>query len=213
MNVPNELDLAYLAGVVDSDGYIGVHRRKAGQWAANYQPRVQVKQVTPQAVDLAESVFGGHRFLAKASLPNGRPLHVWQVHSAAAGRVCELLLPHLRIKRAQAENVLTLCEVNSRLGRRKFPVPEVADGEPMLTIKEVCERTGRSYETVTQAVRQGTIPFVRGPRAGRKPSVFIPESFLPVWQSRGSSPRRDPALTAELEACYSTARELNRVGV
>lgn len=202
-----------MAGVVDSDGYIGVHRRKAGQWAANYQPRVQVKQVTPEAVDLFAAAFGGHRYDAKPSAAKGRPLMVWQAHSAAAGLVCEALLPHLRIKRRQAENVLTLCEVNSRLGRRRFPVPEVVPGEPMLTIKEVCERTGRSYETVTQAIRQGTIPFERGPRSGSKPSVFIPESFLPVWATRGTSPRRDPALTVELEACYDLARSLNRVGV
>lgn len=202
-----------MAGVVDSDGYIGVHRKKAGKWAANYQPRVAVKQVTPEAVDLFVASFGGHRYDGKPTAERGRPLRIWQAHSAAAGRVCAALLPHLRIKRRQAENVLVLCEVNSRLGRRKFPVPEVVPGEPMLTIKEVCERTGRSYETVTQAIRLGSIPFMRGPRAGSKPSVFIPESFLPVWAERGHSPKRDPALTAELEACYDTARALNRVGV
>ena len=66
-------DFAYCAGVIDSDGYIGVHRNTyamrvrgdAGQ--AVYQPRVQVKQVESGAVDhLAHGasrdsgVKGGH---------------------------------------------------------------------------------------------------------------------------------------------------------
>lgn len=198
-----------MAGVVDSDGYIGVHRRKAGEWAANYQPRIQVKQVTPEAVDLFAASFGGHRYDGKPTTKKGRPLLVWQAHSAAAGRVCEALLPYLRIKRRQAENVLVLCEVNSRLGRRRFPVPEVVPGEQMVTMAEAARCLGKSYATVAQAVRNGSVPHVRtGPR-----QVRIPESFLPVWAERGRSPRRDPALTAELEACYNAARELNRVGI
>ena len=211
MNEPTTL--AYLAGVLDSDGYIGINKRKAGKWAANYQPRVQVKQVDTEATDLFREAFGGHLYRHEPSAERGRPLWCWQVHSAACRPVLEALLPYLRIKRNRAENALALCEVNRRTGRKRFPVPEVVPGEPMLTIKEVTERTGRSYETVTQAIRLGSIPFVRGARSGSKPSVFIPESFLPVWAERGNTPRRDPAITAEMEALYLRAKELNRVGV
>lgn len=212
MNVSN-VDLAYMAGVLDSDGYIGVNMRKAGKWAANYQPRVQVKQVTPEAPDLFHASFGGHIYLNQPSAERGRPLWCWQVHSAACGSILTALLPYLRIKPDRARNAIDLCELNSQLGHRKFPVPEVVPGEPMLTVKEVCERSGRSYETVTQAIHQGTIPFVRGPRAGRHPSLFVPESFLPIWAERGSSPTRDPAMTERLHACYVRAKELNKVGV
>lgn len=198
---------------MDSDGYIGIGKKKGGKWADGYQPRVQVKQVTPEAPELFRETFGGHLYHHGPSTSGARSLWCWQVHSRACRPVLEALLPYLRIKPDRARNALALCEVNARLGRRKFPVPDVVPGEPMLTIKEVCERSGRSYETVTQAIRQGTIPFVRGPRAGSKPSVFIPESFLPVWAARGSSPTRDPALTDEMEALYLRAKELNRVGV
>lgn len=202
-----------MAGVMDSDGYIGVAMRKACEWAANYQPRVQVKQVTPEAPDLFHESFGGHIYKQASSAAKGRPLWCWQVHSAACEPILSALLPYLRIKPDRARNALDLCALNSQLGHRKFPVPDVVAGEPMLTIKEVCERSGRSYETVTQAIRMGTIPFVRGPRSGSRPSVFVPESFLPVWESRGSSPTRDPAMTERLHDCYLRAKELNRVGV
>ena len=201
--------LAYLAGVLDSDGYIGINKRKAGKWAANYQPRVQVKQVDTEATDLFRATFGGHLYRHEPSAERGRPLWCWTVHSAACRPVLESLLPYLRIKRNRAENALALCEVNRRTGRKRFPVPEIVPGEPMLTMAEAARRTGRNYGTVIQAVRKGSIPHVRtGPR-----KVLIPESFLPVWAERGTSPRRDPALTAEMEALYLRAKELNRVGV
>ncbi len=201
--------MAYLAGVMDSDGYIGVGKKKAGKWAANYQPRVQVKQVDTEATDLFRETFGGHLYRHEPGTERGRPLWCWQVHSAACRPVLEALLPYLRIKTNRAENALALCEVNRRLGRKRFPVPDVVPGEPMLTMAEVARRTGRDYGTVIQAVRKGSIPHVRtGPR-----KVLIPESFLPVWAERGRTPRRDPALTDEMEALYLRAKELNRVGI
>lgn len=207
MNEPTTL--AYLAGVLDSDGYIGVNKRKNGKWAANYQPRVQVKQVDTEATDLFREAFGGHLYRHEPSAERGRPLWCWQVHSAACRPVLEALLPYLRIKRNRAENALALCEVNQRLGRRRFHVPEVAPGEPMVTMAEAARHLGKSYGTVIQAVRNGSVPHVRtGPRR-----VLIPESFLPVWAERGTSPRRDPALTDEMESLYLRAKELNRVGV
>jgi hypothetical protein len=198
---------------VDSDGYIGVSIKKAAQWQAGYQPRVQVKQVEPAAVDLAHETFGGMRFLQGPSLAKGRPLYSWSVHSAAVVPVLTALRPHLRIKGAQAENALEVAAINAATGLRRFAVPEVVEGEPMLTIQQTADRLGMSYETVMQAVHKRSIPVVRGPRAGRKPSVFIPESFVDVWRVRGKSPKRTAETTERLHALYERAKELNRVGV
>lgn len=205
--------LAYLAGVIDSDGCINIQKQKAGKWAANYKPRVMVKQVTPQAPALLHETFGGSLWVQGPSAKRGRPLHTWDVHSAAAGDALRELLPFLRIKPEQARNAIALCEVNARLGRRKFPVPAVVDGEPLVTLAEAAAALGKSYDTVMQAVHAGSVPVVRTPRAGSKPSVFIPESFLSVWANRGSSPTRDPGITAEMEALYQRGKVLNRVGV
>lgn len=207
-------DLAYAAGVVDSDGSIGVHRSDyamrvrgdAGQ--AVYVPRVTVKQVTVEAIDLMHHLFGGHRLLAKPSARQGRPLHAWSCHSAAAGQVCRLLLPYLRIKRAQAENAIEVCRINTEGRRRRWDVPEVIPGEPMVTMAEAARMLGKDYGSVIQSVRKGNVPHVRtGPR-----KVLIPESYLPVWAARGHSPRRNAEVTERLECCYGRAKALNRVG-
>ncbi len=209
-----DAELAYAAGVVDSDGYIGVHRNTYAMRVRGdatqpiYQARVQVKQVTPEAIDLLHDLFGGHRYEAKPTAERGRPLLVWQVHSAACVPVLTALLPHLRIKRAQAENALELAALCGKGGRR-FVVPQVVEGEPMVTMAEAARELGKSYDVVIQAVRNGSVPHVRtGPR-----KVLIPESYLPIWKERGSSPTRAQDVSDRMESLYLRAKELNRVGV
>lgn len=215
MTRTSHIDLAYAAGVVDSDGYIGVHRsdyakrvrKDAGQVV--YIPRVQVKQVTLEAVDLLHSLFGGHRYDGKPTAKRGKPLLVWAVHSRMAGVVCEALLPYLRIKRRQAENAIEVCRINSEGRRRRWEFPAVVDGEPMVTMAEASRRLGKSYDVVHQSVRHGNVPHIRtGPR-----KVLIPESYLETWATRGHSPGRHPDVTARLDACFQRAKKLNRVGI
>jgi hypothetical protein len=106
--------LAYLAGVIDSDGSISVRRSTYAQRVRGdsggpvYSERVTVKQVTPEAVDLLHATFGGYRFTAAPSAERGRPLHGWEVTNVKAADTLSALLPYLRIKRAQAENCLRL---------------------------------------------------------------------------------------------------------
>ena len=114
---PPATDLAYCAGVIDSDGYIGVKRstysmritKDSGQ--PTYSERVCVKQVEDEAVQLLRSLFGGTLTLAKPSAKKGRPLHSWQVTDKRAAACLLALLPFLRIKRQQAENCLSLRRV------------------------------------------------------------------------------------------------------
>jgi excisionase family DNA binding protein len=208
-------DLAYAAGVIDSDGYIGVRRSTYGMRVlgdcgqAVYGPRVVVKQVTLPAIDLLQELFGGAITVSRASAARGRPLHAWEVHSAAAGVACRALLPYLRIKSAQAQNAVEVAEINREGRRRRWDVPAVIEGEPMVTMAEAARRLAKSYDTVIQSVRHGNVPHVRlGPRR-----VLIPESYLPVWAARGHSPSRHSDVTDRLEACYQRAKELNHVGV
>jgi hypothetical protein len=205
------IDLAYAAGVIDSDGYIGIHRVHFRQGCqTTYQGRVQVKQVSLPALNLLHNLFGGYRrFDMHPTTKNGRPLHVWAVHSAAAGIVCEALLPYLRIKPQQARNVIELCKLNRQGRSLRWIIPEVIPGEPMITMAEASRRLGKDYGIVIQAVKKGSVPHVRsGPR-----KVLIPESYLPIWATRGDRPRRSAEATARLETCYLLGRELNRVGV
>lgn len=110
---PPEL-LAYCAGVIDSDGYIGIKRSTYSMRVTGdsgqpvFSERVAVKQVELEAVSLLHSLFGGTLLIAKPSAKRGRPLHSWQVTDRKAAICLRALLPFLRIKRRQAENCLSL---------------------------------------------------------------------------------------------------------
>ena len=205
--------LAYIAGLVDADGYIGIARdtyrqRKVGDTTQPvYKPRLEVKQVTTQAVDFASETLEGARFTSAGQHATSAPLAVWSVHSAAAVRVCNALLPYLRIKAEQARTVLEVGAIHAEPNRRRFPVPEVREDEPLVPLSEAAARAGRRYDTAHQSVRLGNIPFVR---KGRR--IYVPESFIETWAVRGRGAVRRRDLSERLESLYLRCKDLNSVG-
>ena len=107
-------DLAYLAGVLDSDGTIGVKkstyavRVTKDSKQPTYSERLSVRQVAPQAVDLFRDLFGGSRYLTKSSAKRGKSLQTWAATDLRAATVLRSLRPHIRIKALQADNALSL---------------------------------------------------------------------------------------------------------
>ena len=114
----NEIDLAYLAGVVDSDGSITIGAENARRIASNKSPRffeiITVRQCDKEAVYLAQELFGGNITIGKPGSLSGRPSYDWYLYNRKACAAIRTLLPYLRIKRRQAEIVLALREVKDR---------------------------------------------------------------------------------------------------
>lgn len=118
-------DRAYCAGVIDSDGTIGIKRSTyamrvtgdAGQ--ATYSERIAVRQVTREAVDLLRDLFGGAFYVTKPSSKNGKPLWSWAATDQRAVACLHAVLPYLRIKKAQAENCLLLRIVKEQSKRAR----------------------------------------------------------------------------------------------
>ena len=113
MATPEEL--AYLAGVIDSDGSIGYYRTRASKchpWATA-KIGVSIVQAEPAAADLARQLFGGHLGIRKPQIDNRginskKPLWHWMVTHRKAVVVLEALLPYLRIKKARAAYALRI---------------------------------------------------------------------------------------------------------
>lgn len=91
---PPDAVLAYAAGVIDSDGSIGIRRstynmRVTGDASQPvYSVRVCVKQVTSEAVELLKETFGGSLMMQKPSLRKGKPLHYWEITNRRAASTC-----------------------------------------------------------------------------------------------------------------------------
>lgn len=219
MREATDLELAYCAGVMDSDGHIGVHvnwyKVRSGRWKDSkqptYQPRCSVKQLDHQAVELFGELFGGHAYVDNTN-PRGsrRPINVWQVHSRATKAVLEALRPHLRLKHRQADLALELCALNASPRRHTFVLPDIIPGEPMVPLSEAAERAGRSYATAVQSVKLKNIPFERRAKQGRGGSlIFVPESYIETWRTRGRGAGRRPEVSARMADIADEIKALN----
>lgn len=199
-----------MAGVMDSDGHMGVHINwyKVKQGDARqptYQPRMSVKQLDPEAIELFAEHFGGHSYVDTANARGSRrPINVWQVHSAACRPVIAALRPFLRIKTRQADLLEELCALNASPRRHGFVLPEVDPAEPLVPLKEACERAGRSYAVGQQSVKLGNIPFVR---QGRR--IFVPESYIETWRTRGRGAMRRPEVSERMAEIAESIKALN----
>jgi hypothetical protein len=75
--------LAYLAGVLDSDGTIGIKRNTYSMRvvkdsiAPTYSERIHIRQVERPALELFAATFGGNIGVNDPSAKNGRPLFRW----------------------------------------------------------------------------------------------------------------------------------------
>lgn len=202
---------------MDSDGTIGVHvnwykvrsEKYRDSKQPTYQPRIGVKQLDHQAVELFGELFGGHHYVddGKASTyGSGRPINVWQVHSRAAGVVLRALRPYLRIKTRQCDLVIELCDLNASPKRHTFVLPEVVPGEPMVPLLEAAERAGRSRAVAYQSVKLRNIPFVK---VGARGSVMVPESFIDEWRDRPMGAGRHPSVSERMAEINAEIKSLN----
>jgi hypothetical protein len=124
--MPRKIDLAYLAGVIDSDGTIGIKKstysmRVVGDSSApSYSERIHIRQVTPQAIALLSETFGGNIGTEDPSAKRGKPLYRWGATDIKATNILRALLPYLKIKRKQAENCLALRDVKQQSKRQRI---------------------------------------------------------------------------------------------
>lgn len=108
-----QVDLAYFAGVMDSDGWFtcGTTRgvRATGKKYGWSFVRLGVKQVTREAIDFITEKFGGRWILLKAghNKKSKNPIYQWNMSKRDELRVVlPELIPHLKIKGRQAEIAL-----------------------------------------------------------------------------------------------------------
>jgi len=120
---------AYLAGIVDGEGYIGIKKHaKKSQVAPSFSAKIQVRMVDEPAIAFLAKHCGGSYWRQAAESGKRRPLYCYQATDAHAERILRRLLPFLRVKLANAKAVLRFRKWQSRsrkhrtkpLGTRQF---------------------------------------------------------------------------------------------
>jgi hypothetical protein len=214
----NETTLAYLAGAVDSDGWIGIRRRRdsRAQEGIAYEERIGLSQVTSQIPMLLRETFGGYVYTKRPSTPNGKALIVYEIRGSGAATACRALLPYLRVKHAQAELILAFDETRavSRRHTSHWFEDEYPDWREMLmlTTNEAAQRLGLSLNGVYGAIHQGTLLAL--PRSShrftpRVPAVLVERLTQDTRYHKGGTP---PKMLARRARLMARMKELSRVG-
>lgn len=136
MQKPEITDLAYAAGVIDSDGSVGVGRNKTKRPGVyRYYANVRVSMKLDDVPLWFQSMFGGH-LGRKKQKDNWPALYVWTLNCRPAADFLEQILPYLKLKYVRAAAAIELARLarpHSGPGRRRF-------GRMPLTLKELEEQ-------------------------------------------------------------------------
>lgn len=103
---PLDLDAvtcAYLAGLIDGEGYIGITRShaksaKACKRGISYRLLVAVQMTDRRPLDFAARATGNGRVLTKKKYGRYRQAWGWQVWSRQAAALLRTIRPHLLVK-------------------------------------------------------------------------------------------------------------------
>ena len=111
-------DLAYIAGIVDGEGYIGISadHRKRNPDRPCWRLRVTVTNTNEWLVQYLKFAVGGGIIRLKNDRP--RPCYQWELTHSKASEFLQLILPYLRLKRPQAELAILFQASMSRSTRR-----------------------------------------------------------------------------------------------
>lgn len=182
----NKIELAYCAGVVDSDGCITIKKRKVAEGKYSHSASVFVRQVEDGAVTLLHRLFKGSIRIRPPSTPGGRDLNHWAVSCRQAMLVARTLLPYLRIKHKQAKILLRFDEMmkNHRLRRTQHWFV-LKKSDRFYSVDEAAAAKGIDRSLIYQAIHNKSVFSVKN---GRR--RLIPKRFWDayIWKKRGRQP-------------------------
>jgi len=119
----NDTDIAYIAGIVDGEGYIGIKKTaklRNGRVNPCYQEKIQIRMVDEPAIKFLADTLGGNYYAEGHPVPNRRRLFCYQATDRVAVQIIETIFPYLRVKKSVAEIVLKLRDI--RTNPIKIPV-------------------------------------------------------------------------------------------
>jgi hypothetical protein len=120
------LVLAYLAGIIDADGYITI-QRSVHKERLYFGPKVGIAGTRREPHDLASSLWGGNVGCYHPKIAGHLPQFQWSRNGASAVKVIEAVRPFLRIKGEQADLAIDLWE-HLEFGRGDNPYPWFGPG-------------------------------------------------------------------------------------
>jgi len=158
MNKKNIRDLAYTAGVMDSDGCFIISRKKRGNCKYT-QPIIVVQQIDTRIINFLFGNFGGKVSQTKERVRNifinGKQINsninfVWKIATVdGCYDFCKKIIPFLKIKQRQAELMFQFCALKKSAWKRSGH--DLVNGRGGRFIKytpQEIERMDKIYEQI-----------------------------------------------------------------
>lgn len=114
-----ELD-AYLAGLFDGEGWVGITNTALATRADSYVLRMAVVMVDREPVALFHARWGGNLYALTPKNPRHREQFKWQATGDKAVTALEAMMPFLTVKHEQAE--LGIAFQARKIGTGRIPL-------------------------------------------------------------------------------------------
>lgn len=128
------VDLAYTAGMIDSDGCIAINRSHKGY--RHFCPWVQIAQIDSEGLKYIEKIFNFLKY-SNFCKDNKRKFHRLLIVGSKCQIILKQILPYLKIKKKQALIVIKLCKLIDN--RYKTKIGKGKDTRKMKN-SEICKR-------------------------------------------------------------------------
>jgi hypothetical protein len=121
-----ETTYAYLAGAIDADGFISIGRKVGSRPRADgskpiyYVVKVGLSETSPIIPDLLQETFPAWRGGHQPRNPAHKRWFIWQATNQKAREPLLRLIPHLRLKRQQAELALQFLDLLAKQNAGRF---------------------------------------------------------------------------------------------
>jgi len=144
-------DIAYTAGIIDGEGYIGIIKRDKALSGGRitYDLRINVTMCNPLIPSWLYANFGGRYYDFQPPSLNRKHLYEWRLEASNAGEFLKLILPYLKMKRGEAEIAIEFQDTRRvKYCRRKGKPNILVEAETILHKKlgELHERQYSDYK-------------------------------------------------------------------
>lgn len=149
----SKVTAAYLAGLIDGEGYIGlISNPRKGYETITYKPVLKIVMTNETMIRWLHQSFGGYFETRIFKDSNNKMAYGWSLQNRKQVQpFLEKVKPFLRIKKEQAETVITYCKENHILGGQ----PGLLGGRP-LNPQEI-EKRKALYEKIRHLNQRGIL--------------------------------------------------------
>ena len=103
--------LAYCAGIIDGEGCIGIYvRNPRNGRSMRHELKTQVNMQTIPAIEMLKEYFGGLQNYRVKNKKTGAFCYQWRIGDRKAYDCLKILLPYLRVKKAEAKKAIEFYE-------------------------------------------------------------------------------------------------------